>query len=198
MSNYFARSKSYQFTINVDGDPEDFSYNVYSSIPQYITITQNLTNPNIFQFDIGDFPEAFDGTQATLTFIVSMAGVSDTETMQKILLSKQDTSLLNAPTIFGPQKKTYGTTISLMGDSVTPFKELGVNITEYKWVLPDMTIVTNKTITYDIPNDPDLIGDNLLFKCKAIDNLNNESDWTLFSVLIASDDNPAVVSTTWS
>lgn len=198
MSNFFLRNKSYQFTINVDGLPEDFNYNVFSSKPEYITITQNPTNVNIFQFDISNFPEAANGTSVVLTFIVSMAGVSDIETIDKVLLSHQESSLLQGPSIFGPPKKTYGTTLSLMADTVSLFEELGVDIETYRWVFPDESIHDSKIINYEIPDDINLIGTTLNFKCKAIDSLDNESNWILFDVLIDDDDNPAIVDTTWS
>jgi len=193
MSGYLLKNKSYQYTINVNGAIEDYTFNAHSSLPSYIDIIQNNTFPNIFNVNVNEFPDSQDGTLITLTFSAIKSGITDVEVIEKILLSSQEISLIQPPTIFGPNKKMYNSTLNLMADTVSLFDELGIYISAYRWILPDESSIENKSISYEIPNDINLIGTTLTFKCKAIDSLDNESDWTIFEVLIDNDDNPNVV-----
>jgi len=100
------------------------------------------------------------------------------------------------PIITGQKDIRYGDSMTLYAKSLSAYRYSGIKVDRYVWQLPDESITEGDDITYAIPNDFGLVGTTTMFKCKAIDVLDNESDWEEFEVNIESYSNPLVVSAT--
>lgn len=98
------------------------------------------------------------------------------------------------PIITGQSIIQYGTSLTLYAESVSAYKYSGIKITRYIWELPDDSITEGENITYEIANDFGLVGTTILFRCKAIDSLDNESDWSELEVSIETYSNPLIIS----
>jgi len=96
------------------------------------------------------------------------------------------------PIITGPNSAKYNTTITLSAcGSLTIFKHHGAVIDHYEWQLPDGETVEGDSINYTMPDSTHL-GEELTFKCRAVDSFGNASSWTEFKVEV-SDNLPPVI-----
>jgi len=101
---------------------------------------------------------------------------------------------ISPPIITGQSRVRYGTSFNLKAESLSAFAYSGVKINEYIWNLPDGSIASGESISYTIADDFGLIGSTITFKCKAIDELGNESKYSEYDVLIDSVSNSLIES----
>ena len=97
-----------------------------------------------------------------------------------------------APLVCGYMQKTYGTSFTLNADSVSAYREKGSYIDYYEWTLPEGTILTGIDITINIPNNSELVGTFLRYKCVAVDILGNRSSENYFNILVSDIVGPAL------
>jgi len=98
-----------------------------------------------------------------------------------------ESGTVTIPTIFGPNGGKYDTTITLTAiGSLTAYKDNKAVIDHYEWQLPNGTTVTGDSIDYVMPGS-EHVGETLIFKCRAVDNLGNVSPWVNFTVEVSND-----------
>ena len=102
---------------------------------------------------------------------------------------------MTKPVITTKENVRYNTTFNLYAKSLSAYNYSGIKIVQYIWELPDLTFTDGDSIEYVIPNEPGLVGTTLTFKCKAVDQLGNMSDWSEFDVgVVNTSSNPVVIS----
>lgn len=104
-------------------------------------------------------------------------------------------ALVSKPIIIGQKIKKIGTDIVLKAsESRSVYSKIGIKIQKYIWTLPDNSEAEGEEIVYSIPNDISMIGFNILFRCKAIDDLGNESPEAFFEVYLSDMENGPVIT----
>jgi hypothetical protein len=100
------------------------------------------------------------------------------------------------PIITGQTRIKYGVDLNLKAEALSAFRYTGIKVANYIWGLPNGSVTEGADITYSIPDDFGLVGDIFTFKCKAVDEIGNESDYSEFDVLIDSVSNSLIESIT--
>lgn len=155
-----------------------------------------------YQFEIVyELKDIFDDYGISTRTLI--AYVDDDKTLSRTIVTEEDLlnieyliqgneekNLILDPIIVGPSKKRYGTEITLKAEHVwSCFNDKGDRI-EYTWVLPDGTVKYGQEITYLIPNSASLVGQHLIFTCKAKSFLGFESKVVDYRVQIVENDSP--------
>lgn len=105
-------------------------------------------------------------------------------------------SNITVPIITGPIKKKINSSFELSAVSFSAYN--GEQMFNYEWLLPDDSVIINNSISYVIPNDINLIGDILTFKCKGISaEFGFKSKFTTHEVEIGDSDGPVILSATY-
>lgn len=115
------------------------------------------------------------------------------------------TPVVTVPQVSGLNKIKYGNTLTLTASgSKTAFRDEGAVISEYEWILPDGSIqvipadaTESATLSYQIQNDPNLVGTTYTFKVRGKDSFGNVSDWATHNVLISDNTPPIIDSVNW-
>jgi hypothetical protein len=94
-----------------------------------------------------------------------------------------------------PVNIEYGNSFTLNASGgVSAFKSSGATIVGYEWILPDNSLVQGNSITYNVPNDPNLYGTTISIGCRALDNLNNKSKTIFVSIPVVGNQYPIIDS----
>ena len=122
------------------------------------------------------------------------------------LLSPALVSVVTPPQVSGLNTIKFGNTLTLTASGAkTAFRDEGAKIVEYEWLLPSGIIypvsadpaAEQGTLTYNIPNEPSLVGRTLIFSVRAKDSFGNVSPWTTHAVKIAGNTPPQLNGITW-
>lgn len=169
----------------------------YKNLSEFLRMSSfvNLHNLKKFSFLSGSDVnrllyyngDIIESTSFTITELITLFNILSTQLTIKTCVTK--------PIITAKESVRYNTTFTLYAKSISAYGHSGIKIDQYVWELPDLTYTDGDSIEYIIPNEPGLVGTTLDFRCRAIDQLENMSDWSEFEILVVNtSSNPVVIS----